>query len=509
MSYYDEEDPNYLSQEEVEEIHEEYRKKRLLEALIGPSVSTAFHIVLILLLAFLIQDKLKTVQQEIEVKLLPDDPIEIPPKPIEKEIEDPDFDVKTTDPVNVPVPDPVVDEKAIEEAETEEPTTDDNLPMDALSEIEVSPSAFASRDVRGSNSPGGNKGKYAEHGVDPEGYTVFINSLAWLAKVQNADGSWGSDGKAGYTGLALLTFLAHGETPSSRLYGKHVKKAMKWLVADKIDTKSHHAYPHAIKTYALAEAYAMTGMSILEDKMNKCVEVIVKGQQKGGAFDYNYKASENRQDLSFSGWNYQALKAADLAGCSVDGLQEAIYKSIKYLKIMGESEKSYAYTTSNSVPDSGKGSGKWTMKAVGTLCLQLLEPGKHALLTDELDSMLKEGVARFNWNQAPKRSLYGWYYETNAMFHAQGKYWRVWSKKFVKELKANRHPEGYWVYPGNNHMPGDDLSKKVYATTLCALMLSVPFRYLPSSQVVAKDKVKEAKRKPAKMIEEEGIDLIE
>ena len=43
---------------------------------------------------------------------------------------------------------------------------------------------------------------------------------------------------------------------------------MEWLANDKLNKSSSNGYPHAIKTYALAEAYAMTGVSILEDAMN-------------------------------------------------------------------------------------------------------------------------------------------------------------------------------------------------------------------------------------------------
>ncbi|MCM8525432.1 MAG: hypothetical protein NE327_02875 [Lentisphaeraceae bacterium] len=508
MSYYDEE-PDYLSHDEIEEIQEEYRKKRLYESLVGPSVSTGFHIVLIMLLAFMIQDKFKEEANEIEVV------IEQPPEPITIPLEPPQL--KDLEPTEIPVVSPVsvasptadINDNALDDVSDDAPESED-FDQDTISDIIVSDSAITNPSVIGGKTPGGNKGLITKHGVDIGTYTSFIKCLQWLAKVQNADGSWGNEAKAGYTGLALLTFLAHGETPTSRRYGSNVKKAMKWLAEDKMDTKSHHGYPHAIKTYAVSEAYAMTGISILKKSMDDCVEIIVKGQQQGGAFDYNYRASENRQDLSFSGWNYQALKAAYLAGCDVKGLQESIYKSLEYLKLMGDSEKSFAYTTSNSDPDQSKGAGKWTMKAVGALCLQLLEPGEHAILKDELDSMLKEGVTRFNWNKAPGRSLYGWYYETNAMFHAQGKYWKGWKDKFAKVLMENQHPEGYWVYPGNNHMPGSELSKKIYATTLSALMLSVPFRYLPSSRVVSAIPAKEAKMKkgPQEVMKEEGIDLI-
>ena len=81
-----------------------------------------------------------------------------------------------------------------------------------------------------------------------------------------------------YTGLALLTFLAHGETPSSKEFGTTVRKAMEWLCSDKIHVNQNYA--HAIKAYALAEAYAMTGVSILEDAMNRSIRIIIDGQQK-------------------------------------------------------------------------------------------------------------------------------------------------------------------------------------------------------------------------------------
>ena len=56
--YYDDDDYGYddqnygvLSDEEVFEIQEEYRRRRLMESLVGPVISTLFHIALIFLLA--------------------------------------------------------------------------------------------------------------------------------------------------------------------------------------------------------------------------------------------------------------------------------------------------------------------------------------------------------------------------------------------------------------------------------------------------------------------------
>ena len=40
---------------------------------------------------------------------------------------------------------------------------------------------------------------------------AVLRGLAWLQKVQNADGSWGERNRGAMTGLALLCFLGHGE----------------------------------------------------------------------------------------------------------------------------------------------------------------------------------------------------------------------------------------------------------------------------------------------------------
>ena len=75
--YYDEEEELYdeevehgqLSEEEIWEIQEEYRKRRLVESLIGPVISTIFHVALIVILAIFITDKYKPDVPEIEVKM--------------------------------------------------------------------------------------------------------------------------------------------------------------------------------------------------------------------------------------------------------------------------------------------------------------------------------------------------------------------------------------------------------------------------------------------------------
>ncbi|MCM8533558.1 MAG: hypothetical protein NE330_20500 [Lentisphaeraceae bacterium] len=490
-----------------EELYDEsYRRKRLVESLAGPVLSTLFHVSLIIVLALLVVDKvLPKEKDDIHVTVQPKvEPIEIP-KPETQEVEKP---IPITEVTPIAQPMTVVDVETVDpmedltEDQQDTPEISDEPLLDTVESVVVTP--MGSPNIGNARTPDGIKSKLAVAGVPGAGPAV-LKALDWLQKVQKPDGSWGTAGQSAYTGLAVLTFLAHGETQNSKKYGVTVRKGLEWLVYDPINKTGHHGYPHAIKTYALADAYAMTGMSVIEERLKECLEVLVKGIQEGGSYDYGYKSSQARQDLSFAGWNYQALKAAYGAGVELEGLEEAISKSVVWLKGAADSDKSFPYSMSNNDPSTSKGAGKHTMRAVGVLCLQLFGEGNYEGIQDELKIIAESDIKKLDWQKAPGRSLYGWYYATNALFQSENKrLWTPWKKKFVSEVSKNQHNEGYWEYPNMpNHIPGDSTSQKVYATTMSALMLTVFYRYLPSSMVV------KPKKRMADLKEDEGIDLVE
>ena len=86
--------------------------------------------------------------------------------------------------------------------------------------------------------------------------------------------------------------------------------------------------------------------------------------------------------------------------------------------------------------------------------------------------------------------------------------WKGCNKVFQKELKDNQNPLGYWEWPGSPHGPHSDLGKKIYATYLCSLMLTVYYRYLPmTSKDGAKNAAAKAPVKAAPTDGEETIDI--
>ena len=107
--------------------------------------------------------------------------------------------------------------------------------------------------------------------------------------------------------------------------------------------------------------------------------------------------------------------------------------------------------------------------------------------------------------------LYWMYYMTQAMFQRGGNDWKNWNNLFQKHLLENQHPDGYWNSPAKgvetNRFSMADIDDKVYSTTLCALQLTVYYRYLPSS-VIKKTSSNESTAKNQKVnTGEEVVDL--
>lgn len=286
-------------------------------------------------------------------------------------------------------------------------------------------------------------------------------ALRWLKENQEENGCWSPEREPNaLTGLAILAFLSHGETPSSVEFGETVAKALHWLANDMgARDQPGRGYSHAMATYALSEAYDMTRLPFLKSAMEKGLQIIVAGQQPGGGFDYNYKKGE-RWDVSVSSWQIQALKSGYLAGAEVPGLEEAMKKSIKFLKEKAYKDGRFGY--------SSPGKGGPAMDAAGTYCLQLLGEGDSI----EAKTCLTNRVASLalKWERAGHSSCYTWYYVNRAMFHGEKKTFVDWHKQFVPMLIANQAEDGHWDDP---EKPGTPPHSTPYLSVMATCMNTI------------------------------------
>lgn len=364
-------------------------------------------------------------------------------------------------------------------------------------EVAVSKSPLVMKGLYAQRTAGGRKGSLSAFGGSGRGEDAVLKALRWLKENQGPDGSWSkvdATSAPAMAGLALLCYLAHGETPSSPEFGATVEKAMKYIVGrqNAKGNFSANPYEHGICTYAISEGFGLTKILALKDAMEKGIQVIIDGQQDGGGYDYSY-AKKPRWDLSVAGWQFQAMKAAKMAGCTNPRLDEAIAKGIAFLR-------NTAHQPTQGFGYSGDGkpaaSSSPSMTGAGTLCLQLmgkpdcpevrsgvkwLNENKSPILdvvwqrADASDAAPADKAKGPKKEGGPKNPVYAWYYITQVKFQKGGADWKEWNSKFATALVRNQIVEGklgHWE-------PGDH-GGKVYTTALCTLMLEVYYRYLPT-----------------------------
>jgi Prenyltransferase and squalene oxidase repeat len=338
--------------------------------------------------------------------------------------------------------------------------------------------------------------KLRESGGTTQTETAVSRSLEWLKTKQNEDGSWGRQYTGAMTGLALLSYLGRCETPDSPFYGDQSMKGIMFLMELAKKNKegciatnpASHAcpYEHGIATYALGEMYSLArlgGRSIpgMKETFEQGVKLIIDYQMPSGSWSYgpggkavNYVKSGD-DDLSVTGWQYQALKAAKYSGLHLNGLQPAIDKAVKYLERTQTKDGGFGMASETSSYN------QWSLTGVGVLGLQTLGPANSKILP----AGLKFSEAIFakdppDWSK--NANLYCWYYYTQTFFQAGGSSWKKWNDGAMNEILTNQKNDGSW----NAERPSMQLASTeyagadadVYRTTLCTLMLEVYYRYL-------------------------------
>ncbi|MDX9868980.1 MAG: terpene cyclase/mutase family protein [Kiritimatiellia bacterium] len=437
-----------------------------------------------------------------------------------KELEKPEEQMEEVD-IDIPVANP--DVNVASDAPTDQPMSPQPQAFDAVMMVK---SPVILKNIYGSTRNTGTRGtQLARFGGDAFTEEAVLRALRWLKKNQQADGSWNRN-KVAMTGLAILTFLSHGEKPGdSAEFGETVQKGLEYLlrVQDKKTGRLPGNYDHPIATYALCEAYGMTINPNVKTAAEKAMVPIIKGQHPTGGWTYHMdpnpdkESGKYRDDTSYMGWCAQALKAAKLARLHVEGLDKASKLAIRGFKANAAPNGGFGYC--------GPGSGGLT--SVGTLCMQLLGASNEAEVRKSLElmdswaptfssySVIADELAKINKSQLKENETplaaakariaktlppaeqkffsaspqYYFYYATQCKFHAGGKRWDSWNKLMkpnyikaqqvqkdaIKDHKGVLRDIGWWE---NTDAHSD---RPVMDTCLAALQLMVYYRYLPTT----------------------------
>ena len=331
-------------------------------------------------------------------------------------------------------------------------------------------------------------------GGTPETEAAVKASLKWLADNQSADGRWdprvhgggrpvtvlghdrqkaGSHADTAVTGLALLAFLASGQTHLEGDYREDVRRGLDFLIrtqaadgnlAGEAET-FEFMYSHAMAACALSEAYGMTRDTRLREPVSRAVGYTLRAQDpRGGGWRYR---PGDAGDTSILGWQLMSLKSAELAGIPIpENTRRGI---IRYLQSVasGKHGGQASYRPGEAVSRS--------MTAEALVCWQFLGIARQNPACDEAGDFVlgempsTESVTNF----------YYWYYGTLSMYQLQGRYWQQWNAALRDVVVRRQIKEGPQAGSWDTADVWGPSGGRIYTTALATLTLEVYYRFLP------------------------------
>jgi len=327
--------------------------------------------------------------------------------------------------------------------------------------------------------------------------------LRWLATHQDSDGGWDAkdyqrhcrhhrpckgqglvEFDKGVSALATLAFLGSGHSPNKEgPYRRHVTKALQNLIDSQNGIGSFepqgdkYFYNHALVTLAIAEAYAMTRDPDYKDSLESALKYTFSSQQAGGGWDYT-TAETGRNDLSITGWQVMALRAADKAGIPIPA---RVRRNVSHFINRAFTKNGYGIYA-NLNPEAGR-------KGANMVAVALLshlysggissDPRARKAIQHLVKGNPPEAKGLLRW-ELTYQSYYYWYAATLALFNIGGKSWDAWNTLLQQTLlplqRRDAHISGSWdPEPSWVGRSGG----RIYSTAINILTLEVYYRYRP------------------------------
>jgi hypothetical protein len=274
-----------------------------------------------------------------------------------------------------------------------------------------------------------------------------------------------------------MAFLSAGHTPAEGAHAKVVADGVRWVLQRQRSNGvissdgEFEMYHHGICTLMLSEVVGMAPPDLADEvrpALAKAVAVVLKAQRRGGTHGggWRYTVYGSDSDLSVTGWQLLALRAAKNVGCDVPA--ENIERAVEYVRrCFDESRGTFAYTVRGSLTVPCAGTGILGLELCGTdmhRCRESLRAGTYVLRNPpSLDQ---------------QHCFYGLYYCSQAMFQLGDRYWDVYRPRLHEVLLPNQRDDGAWVgLDGEARRVGPN-----YSTAMGILALTVEYRFLPIYQ---------------------------
>ena len=310
------------------------------------------------------------------------------------------------------------------------------------------------------------RGGARELKVTPQLERAVTKGLDYLARTQQKDGSWpGSYGQvSGVVGLAMMTFLAHGEVADEGKYGHVIRRAVNFIVTTQASNGllqgkgGSPMYSHGFATMALGEVYGMIDDPRVGPALKKATGLIVKCQNRLGGWRYSVGSTD--ADTTVSGAQMMALRAAANSGIEVP--ISAVQRGVAYYKSCFCPGGGFGYTGPSGPSPARSGIGLLILSLSGAYRTPEAKATAELLLT---------GGGGFGYGGY---FYYMCYYCSQAMYQAGGKYWRYWNDTMTPALISMQAPDGSWPQQGTGGV--------VCNSAMALLSLEINYGLLPIYQ---------------------------
>lgn len=318
--------------------------------------------------------------------------------------------------------------------------------------------------------------------------------LLFLRNEQQQNGGWGTGGGRMFggrnqadpavTALSVMAFLSAGHVPGEGRHGAAIDRGIQYVLT--LQQKNGlfapafggqgEMYYHGICTLMLAEVVGLTAGGKEADnlrlRLEAAVKVIAVAQRKGATVDaggWRYQMRGTDSDLSVTGWQLMALRAARNVGCDVPAAQ--IQAAVSYVKRCHDpATGGYKYGPQMQVTAPCTGTGILALE----LCGKEYHRSPEALRAGAF--ILKNGIS-----PSASHFFYGIYYTSQGMFQLGGNEWRSFRPRLHQLLLRDASPDasGAWAGRGGYDDQGYGAS---YCTSMAILALTVEYRFLPIYQ---------------------------
>jgi hypothetical protein len=315
--------------------------------------------------------------------------------------------------------------------------------------------------------------------------------IAYLARVQHDDGSWGSgqnSGNLAVTSLCGLAMMSGGNQPGRGQYGRNVSKAVQFVLSKEDRNQpgyliNHRAsshgpmYEHGFATLFLAEAHGMINEREQRDRLRaalgRAVDLIVRTQNREGG--WRYRPVANDADISVTICQIMALRAARNAGIAVP--KSVADRCIAYVKDCQDLRGSggFRYQTHGGPTGFARtAAGVVALFSAGLYDGPEVQKGLKYMMTYKPGGN-NQGGGGFFEGDYHTHYYYGHYYAAQAMWIKGGQLWKEWFPAIRDDLLRICQPDGTWA----DHQNRFD---RHYCTAMALIVLQIPNNYLPIFQ---------------------------